>query len=136
EYANLANTPKETSKIGELEYNILGLLIEKVSGKDFQHNIENYALKLGLKNTNYNENGHTAIGYLYNNYRGNGDELHKSPTYNLDMAFSSYGIKSTATDLLKIINTEKEINMDGYVENDGFSYSLHNNPTNKPSIII
>ncbi len=118
-------------------YNFLGELIEKISGESFQTNIDNYSKQIGLNNTYYkNDNKNLAIGYLFSNYRGKGNELHMSPSYNLQEAFSSFGIKSNAKDILKIIDYDKSIDIHGYIENDGFSYSVVNNPQTEISIIV
>ncbi|MEM8970145.1 MAG: serine hydrolase domain-containing protein, partial [Bacteroidota bacterium] len=42
-FANLATNSSETSERSDLGYNILGLLIEEVSGQSFQENVEQYA---------------------------------------------------------------------------------------------
>ncbi|WP_100612739.1 serine hydrolase domain-containing protein [Confluentibacter lentus] len=136
-YVNLGLKSSETSESSDLDYNILGLLIERISGTSFQKSIQNYAANLGLENTYFQKQDTSlAVGYLYNNYRGNGDELYKSPSADLDMTFSSNGIKSNAKDLLKIINQNKELDIYGYLENDGFSYSLVNDPKTQETIII
>ena len=118
--------------------NTLGKLIEKVSGKNYQYNIDEYGKTLKLENTFYNkENSPVAKGYLYNNYRGKGLELHESPTYNLNDVFSSQGIKSTGNDLVKIVESNpKDINISGYLDNDGFSYSLTSGLKNNKLIIV
>ena len=61
---------------------------------------------------------------MFSNFQGNGDELQISPSYDLQEAFSSYGIKSTAIDISKIIDYTKDLSIHGYIENDGFSYSV------------
>lgn len=73
-----------------------------------------------------------AIGYLYDNYRGNGLELHRSPIS------KNKWIDLTASDLLKIINSnpEKIVEIDDYLKNDGFSYSIVYRPKTKISIIV
>ncbi len=122
----------------DVDYNIAGRLIEKVTNKSYQENIKEYCTKLELENTYYNiEDSTKVIGYLYHNYRGNGLELQRAPTYNLEEAFSNKGLKSTCSDLMKILlSYSKPISMDGYLENDGFSYSLVNDVENKKSIIV
>ncbi|MEM6843580.1 MAG: serine hydrolase domain-containing protein [Bacteroidota bacterium] len=138
-YANLALNSTETSERSDLGYNILGLLIEEVSGQNFQANVEQYAQELGLVNTYFQtEDSIAAVGYLYNNYRGNGMELHKSPDYNLDIAFSSGGIKSTTKDVVKIINDtpEKAVELDGYLPNDGFSYAISGSAASDTTIVV
>ncbi|MEM9833882.1 MAG: serine hydrolase domain-containing protein [Bacteroidota bacterium] len=138
-YANLALNSAEASERSNLEYNILGLLIEEVSGQSFQTNVAQYTQELGLENTYFQaEDSTVATGYLYNNYRGNGMELHKSPDYNLDIAFSSGGIKSTAQDVVKIIDDtpEKAVELDGYLPNDGFSYAVNRSSVSDTTIVI
>lgn len=122
-----------------LDYNSLGLLIEKISGKSFQENIEEYSKALELENTYFQKtNSALAVGYLYSNYQGNGLELHKSPISNSEETFIKNGLKSTANDLTKILssNSINKLEIDGYLENDGFSYSVMRIPQNKVSIIV
>ncbi len=122
-----------------MNYNLLGLLIEKQSGKCFQENIRDYADNLGLDNTYFQrQDTSLAVGYLHYNHRGKGPELLKSPTYNANLALSSQGIKSTAMDLVKIVNSNpyKAENIFSYTSDDGFSYSLTNNPLNRTTIIV
>ncbi|MGB1243359.1 MAG: serine hydrolase domain-containing protein, partial [Chitinophagales bacterium] len=123
----------------EIDFNTLGRLIEKVSGKSYQENIKEYGDDLELENTYFQkEDSSAAIGYLFHNYRGNGLELQKSPSFNPEIAFSSKGIKSTANDLIKIVSTDvtKELELDGYLETDGFSYSLVKKSNDKIIIIV
>lgn len=126
------------NKKSEVDYNIVGKLIEKASNKSYQENIEAYCTELGLENTYFDKiDSLAARGYLYYNYRGKGLELQKSPTYNLEEAFSSKGLKSTAIDLMKILDhNQEELSLDGYLDNDGFSYSLDNDKEKNVSIII
>ncbi len=138
-FANLATNSSETSERSDLGYNILGLLIEEVSGQSFQENVEQYAEERGLENTYFQaEDSTMATGYLYNNYRGNGMELHESPAYNPDVKFSSGGIKSTAQDVVKIINdtSKKAVELDGYLPNDGFSYAVNRSTASDTTIVV
>lgn len=122
----------------DVDYNYMGRLIEKVTNKNYQKNIEEYSDLLGLENTFFQKtDALTAIGYLYQNYRGKGLELQRSPIYDLEEEYSSKGLKSTANDLVKILKSNpKKYSIDGYLDNDGFSYSLVNDINNKTSIII
>ncbi len=114
-----------------IAYNTLGKIIEASSGKTYQENLHNYGKKIGLKNTYYDQqNTNQARGYLYEG------KLLMSPTYNLQNAFSSYGIKSTAKDIAKIIDYSTEMDISGFLENDGFSYALKNNSQTKTAIIV
>lgn len=139
DYANLALQSSDKSERSDLNYNILGLLLEKISGKTFQENLENYSKELSLESTYFQKtDSFLAVGYLYHNYQGNGLELQKAPVSNSDITFSSNGIKSTANDLAKIIssNSSDKLEIDGYLENDGFSYSVVNNPQTQIVIIV
>ncbi len=124
-----------TSKLG---YNTLGQLIEQVSGKSYQENIELYSKDLNLENMYFKAiDTSAAVGYLYHNSRGKGLELQRSPSIDLAKAYSSKGLKSTARDLVKIVSSNpKRLVIHGYLENDGFSYSLVNNLKNKTLIIV
>ncbi|MGV6831428.1 MAG: serine hydrolase domain-containing protein [bacterium] len=122
----------------DLDFNLAGAFIEKVTNKTYQENIETYGTELNLENTYYQkQSALAAIGYLYHNYRGQGLELQKSPSYDVKEAFSSKGLKSTPHDLLKIVHSQsKELAIEGYLETDGFSYSLLNDPEKKLTIIV
>lgn len=136
---NDAIASSNKSEDNNLDYNILGLLIEKISGKSFEENIAEYSTELKLENTYFKKPDSTlAVGYLYHNYRGNGLELQKSPIVNSENTFIKNGVKSTAYDLVKIISASpgNKLEIDGYIENDGFSYSVFNNPQSKISIIV
>ena len=136
--SNSVITSSDKIEESDLNYDSLGLIIEKVSGKSFQENIEKYCNALELENTYFQKaSSDLAIGYLYHNYQGNGLELQKSPVSNSENTFSN-GLKSTANDLAKIIslNSENKLEIEGYIEDDGFSYSVVNNPQNKTSIIV
>lgn len=138
-FTNLALSSSKKPEYSELNYNILGMLIEKISEKTFQENLANYGNDLKLENTFFNKtNAILATGYLFHNYRGTGLELQKAPVSNLEITFSSNGLKSTISDLAKIINasSKKSLEIDGYMEDDGFSYSLIHNPETKTTIII
>lgn len=139
DYTNLAIQSSHKSERSDLNYNVLGLLIEKISGKSYQENIENYSTELSLENTYFQKTDSSlAVGYLYHNYKDNGPELQKAPESNSNITFSSSGLKSNASDLVKIIkaNSEDKLEIEGYLENDGFSYSIANNPQTKIAIIV
>jgi CubicO group peptidase (beta-lactamase class C family) len=139
-YAKVAENDSSKNKKSDLNYNLLGLLIEEVSGKSFDENLLDYSNRLSLSDTYFQrtDSTHDAKGYLHYNYRGKGLELRESPTYDLEAAFSSRGIKSSAVDLSKIIHSqvEKNIGVFGYLPSDGFSYSVVNNPKTQIAIIV
>ncbi|RZS93941.1 serine hydrolase domain-containing protein [Aquimarina brevivitae] len=122
----------------EVDKNIKGKLIEGLSNNSYQKNLETYSANLNLENTYFQKKDtNSAVGYLYHNYRNKGLELQRSPTYNLNEAYSSSGLKSTGSDLIKIVNANpKELNIYGYLENDGFSYALVNNLKDSISIVV
>ena len=140
EYANSAKGGPNESEKSELNYNILGLLIEKVSGKGFQENVLDYTERLLLKDTylQRTDTAQEATGHLYYNYRGNGLELQESSVYDMEMAFSSRGIKSSANDLTKIVHSEPErdVEIEGYLGKDGFSYSVFYQAEDGLAIIV
>lgn len=139
-YANEAENDSSRNGKSDLNYNLLGLLIEEVSGKSFNENLLAYSNRLSLSDTYFQRTDSTneAKGYLHYNYRGNGLELKESPTYDLEVAFSSRGIKSSAVDLSKIIHSqpEKDIEIFGYLPNDGFSYSVIHEAGDEIAIIV
>ena len=118
--------------------NSLEILIENISNKSYQENIETYSKNLGLDNTYFQKaDSLCAVGYQYHNYRGKGLELVKWVPNDQKEAFRSKGLKSTAGDLLKILNANPtDLYIDGYTKNDGFSYSLMNNVKDNTTIII
>jgi CubicO group peptidase (beta-lactamase class C family) len=136
---NLVNQSSDKFVESNLDNYSLEFLIEKISGKNFPENIEEYSKDLGLKNTNFRKvDSNLAVGYLYHNYQGNGLELQKSPISNSKDTLSDNVLKSTANDLTRILNSNSanEVAIDGYLENDGFSYSITHNPKNKISIVV
>jgi len=120
------------------DFNNLGRLLEKLTDKSFEELIQEFSADKELENTYYKKNeSELAIGYLFSNHRGEGLELHKSPTYDLEESFSSLGIKSTGIDLIRILSsTSKQIDLDGYLENDGFSYAISNDTTKNLSVVV
>jgi len=103
------------------------LNIKKEDNLPFQKVIEAFCLQNGLKHTFYQkENTVIASGHLFHNYRGQGLELQKSPSHEQEQGFNNYGLKSTATDLLKFAQSlsEQTIQKSGYLDNDGFSYAF------------
>lgn len=132
DYVNLSKSTQEENRVSEnqseLDYNLLGLLIEKITNKTFAEVVEEYAQKWNLENTYFHKTDttHLAIGYLFFNYRNQGLKLKPSPKYQDSMAFSSRGIKSTAKDIFNFINNfeNQSVDKEGFLINDGFSYSI------------
>jgi CubicO group peptidase (beta-lactamase class C family) len=140
EFVNLVENNLNNTGKSDLNYNILGVLIEKISKKSFQENVDDWAKKRSLDNTYFVRTDSTeeAKGYLFGNFSGNGLELQESPTYKLAVAFSSRGLKSSALDLSKIVHSKpkRDVNIHGYLSNDGFSYSLTYQADKELAIIV
>lgn len=119
-------------------YILLGKVLEAQKKNSFQEIIESYSNYHYLTNTFLDrENADLATGYQFHNYRGKGLELEEAPSYNLGEEWSSRGLKSNANDLLKIIKDYPEdIDIHGFLENDGFSYSLYYDSSQELAIII
>ncbi len=125
-FTNLSEAGEQQES--DLGYNLLGLLLENVSGKTYSELINGLSEKIQLKNTFFEAPAGAEIagGYTYT-YVNNEVKVKASEAYKLNEAFSSNGIKTTAPDLLKLLNhlPEEEISIDGYLENDGFSYGVY-----------
>ncbi|WP_291721375.1 serine hydrolase [Bernardetia sp.] len=139
EYVALSNSENQ-NVASELDYNILGLLIEKVTEKSFDEVLEDYAQKWNLESTYFHKTDttHLAIGYLFFNYGNQGLKLSPAPKYQNSTAFSSRGIKSTALDILKFTKQfpNKNFDTEGYLMNDGFSYSLKKDDSKDRTVLI
>jgi CubicO group peptidase (beta-lactamase class C family) len=91
-------------------YYLLGLIIERVSGKSYQEFLtENIFAPLGMKSSKYNEHPalvpNSATGYYWEL-----DSFIRAPNENLALSFASSGIYTTVEDLLlwdKALYTEK-----------------------------
>lgn len=91
-------------------YYLLGLIIERLSGKSYREFLsENIFVPLGMKNSNYNEHPalvpKRATGYYWEL-----DSFISPPNENLALSFASSGIYTTVEDLLlwdKALYTEK-----------------------------
>ena len=138
-FANMSDDSIKSTNQSQLSYNILGLLIENINNRSFQETIEAYCNDLKLEHTFYIKTDQdTANGYQYHNYRNNGLELQRTASYDLEIAFSSRGLKSTARDLAKIAKaiTGSAISIDGYTTNDGFSFSLQKDKEGQKTIVV
>ncbi len=139
-YANAASgdSIQDVGK-SDLGYNLLGILIESITGKSYQENMENYSSQLALDNTYFQKpDSLQAIGYLFHNHRGSGLELEKSDLYDVQKAFSSKGLKATGKDVLRILRASEatDIRIDGYLEEDGFSYAVHKDAKTNLQIVV
>lgn len=121
-----------------IDYNVLGHIIENATGINFQSHIQEYSERLTLENTFFDgKNANVAKGYLFQNTTGNGLELIPAKEYDLSEAFSNSGIKSTALDMLKVLRSkDRKVEKEGYIEDDGFSYSVKSNIDDRYFIVI
>lgn len=128
--------PGEKYTYSNSGYYLLGLIIERVSGKSYRKFLsENIFVPLGMKSSNYNEPPalvpNRATGYYWEI-----DSFISSPNENLALSFATSGIYSTVEDLLlwdKALYTEKLVSRKslneiftpftkGAPEGDQFSY--------------
>ncbi|MCH9659563.1 MAG: serine hydrolase [Bacteroidetes bacterium] len=125
-YANYSEADLHSGVKSDLGYNVLGLVIESISGDSYQNVLDKYCLKWGLENTYFDKEYRSqAKGYTgYSNYRGLGMELHESEILEPRLAFSSRGLKSSIYDVLTFSEKLDTVALSGYLPTDGFSYSL------------
>ncbi len=131
-------TGGDKRNISDIGYNLLGLLIEKVTKASLDEAIDFQLKNQQLENTYYAKDpNELAVGYTgFVNYRGKGLEPQKAQAYDLENAFSSTGVKSTAMDLLKMTEPLKELDRYGYLENDGFSFGISKDKVTAQTIIV
>ncbi len=132
---DLDSSNTEASNIG---YHLLGCLIEKVSKLSFEEAIQKYLESYDLEHTFYNQsNARLAQGYSgFNNKRGQGLERERVVSYQLVEMFSSRGIKATAKDVWKILQSVPEAYTFGFLANDGFSYCVSKNKAGQTIIVL
>ncbi len=137
--ANAAQLTKDNKRnISDIGYNLLGLIIEKVTAASFDEALEFQLQNQKLENTYYaTKPKNLATGYSgFENYRDRGMEPIPSPNYNLENAFSGKGVKSTAMDLLRMTEPLKQLDRYGYLENDGFSFGVYKDKLTEQTIIV
>jgi CubicO group peptidase (beta-lactamase class C family) len=102
--------PGEKHQYSNSGYYLLGLIIERVSGKSYREFLsENIFVPLGMKSSNYNEHP-TLVVNRATGYYWELDSFISAPNENLAISFASSGIYSTIEDLLlwdKALYTEK-----------------------------
>ncbi|MFY0672329.1 MAG: beta-lactamase family protein [Bacteroidia bacterium] len=109
---------KSKTKIGEFNYNnldyvLLGLIIEKTTGSTWQKNItEHIIMPLNMANTGYLELGNYPKNYSYP-YTQKGKKLKKDRSFYIENFYAAGCMYSTANDLKKLdqaLYTEKLLN--------------------------
>lgn len=131
DFANAeVDTKPQKQYDSDLEYLLLGLLLEQVQGQNFEQLVQQVCSDLGLENTFYKseESKALAAGHVYQN-RGEGLHWYKSPDWDETMAFSNHGLKASIKDVYQLLSHlhNKHLESDGYLEKDGFSYAVEIN---------
>ncbi|MGL1889347.1 MAG: beta-lactamase family protein [Reichenbachiella sp.] len=128
EMVNLAAMDSMHYTGGDLGYNLLGVLIEKVTEKSYSEALMDFGKEVNLENTYFQKNNpEEASGYGFNNYGQKGFRLREGVKYDDDIAFSNYGVKTSAKDfyrLIKYIDTD-ELVINEVLVTDGYCYSVH-----------
>lgn len=108
---NLVNKPGTTYYYSSLGYDLLGAILEEVSGKTFSELLNESIIEpLGLKNTGFGTNEYNsknlAQGYSYREVYGldwwtseHGGEITKAPFREQSTAYTAGGMHSTVNDL-------------------------------------
>lgn len=115
---------------------LIKVLVNNICSTSIEKLFQQYCNKWNLDNTYYQSiSGTESIGHLYIN-KGNGLEWTPSPVIESDSVSIFNGIKSNPKDLMKIVNANsiKHLNTDGYMMQDGFSFSVQQK--NKKTIIV
>lgn len=96
--------PNSQYKYSNSNYNLLGYILEDITKKSFEENLESRIIKkLDLKNTRFPKKIDIARNEGYS-YRFNGTDWEKNPEWDSSMAFSSGAIISTPNDLNAFLN--------------------------------
>lgn len=102
--------PGEKFKYNNSGYYLLGVIIERASGKSYEDFLqENIFTPLGMKNTGY-ESHARIIKNRAAGYEGRGEAIYNAPYIDSSVVFAAGGILSTTEDLLlwdKALYTEK-----------------------------
>ncbi len=119
---NLVRTPGKAYYYSSLGYDILGAILEEVSGKSYKNLLNEKIIKpLGLKNTGFESNEYIenelAKGYSYREVYGldwwtseHGGKITEAPFRDQSTAYSAGGMHSTVKDLFtwsKALKTHK-----------------------------
>jgi len=124
-------------KYSNTGYFILGMLIEKLSGKNYSEFLtENIFIPLGMFNTGVDD-GKKIIKNKASGYYLNGNDLIHCDYINMDLMLSSGGIYSTVEDLFiwdKALNSDKLLSRESiekmntpYKNNYGYGVSINKN---------
>ncbi len=85
-----------------MDYMVLGLLIEKVSGNTWQENMTDHILKpLNLQNTGFLEYGYYPKNFAYS-YSQKGKKLSQDPLFYIENFYAAGNMYSTTKDLLTL----------------------------------
>lgn len=85
-----------------VDYFLLGLLIEKLSGQSWESEITEYILKpLGMEQTGFLRYGNYPSDFAYS-YSAEGDALVQDPLFHIENYYAAGNMYSTASDLLRL----------------------------------
>jgi len=130
----LENKYETQFSYSKLNYNLIGLILENVTGKPFEQLLRDYITEpLGMKNTLMNKSSYVlknrANGYIRKSYVVGWEN---SPFLDSSNTFASQGVLSTVNDLLKWnrhvmekYSTDTTLQTMLRSSDDGFSYGLH-----------
>jgi CubicO group peptidase (beta-lactamase class C family) len=108
--APLQFTPGERYDYSNSGYFLLGLIIERVSGKTYAEFMrENIFAPLGMKNSGYDDS-RTLVPNRADGYNWNGKSFINAPHHNMGVSFAAGSLYSTTEDLLlwdQALYTEK-----------------------------
>ena len=115
----LAFTPGEKFAYSNSGYYLLGLLIEKASGKPYAEFLrDNIFVPLGMKNSGYDDS-HTLLPNRANGYEWEGKSFINARYINMATPYSAGALYSTTEDLLlwdKALYTEKLVSRKSFDE--------------------
>ncbi|MEL6809893.1 MAG: serine hydrolase [Bacteroidota bacterium] len=122
----------------QLNYALLALMLQEIYDQPFEAIANEYLTTSGLYQSYFGRDRMPlAVGYEgYSNYRGNGLELKKVELPDSTSFLNSMGLKTTPADLYHLLLASPDQRKDGFLENDGFSYSVYKNAKSKLGIIV
>lgn len=139
------------ARYSELNYNLIGEIIQQMLQKSPNDLIESYLVKpLGLENSYYEKPNPAIKGYLYKTNQQGQLATVSTASYPLEKIMYSQGMKSSIRDLSQVGQTFLQSKLaallgyepglafqkDGYTAHDGFSYLFFYEPREKLNISI
>ena len=108
-----------------LAYELLGMLIETLTGSEFEAALNSYLQHHQLEHTFHQKiKADLAQAYAGFNNQGQGLERERLDTAPTTPVYIHNGIKASARDVWKIMQVTSATSAAGYLPNDGYSYSV------------